>query len=598
MSTTPVTAVVQEWREIDWATLEVDVHGLQRRIYRASQEGDKDRVHRLQRLVMSSWSAKCIAVRRVTQDNQGKKTPGIDGVASLEPEERLPLVDRLSIEAKPQPARRVWIPKPGSEEMRPLGIPTMYDRAVQALVKLALEPEWEAQFEPNSYGFRPGRSCQDAIAAIQLAIRYQEKFVLDADIAKCFDCIDHKALLDKLRTFPIMRRLIGAWLEAGFFDGDTLFPTKAGTPQGGVISPLLANVALHGLETAITSRYPTNKQVGRSAISWKPIVIRYADDFVILHRDEAVVRECQSFAQEWLKGMSLELKPSKTRIAHTRKVMDEVAGFDFLGFTVRQFSVGKYHSGKRPKGDLLGFKTLIKPSKKKVKLHWRRLAEKVRALKGARQSDLIRTLNPIIRGWCNYYRSVVSSKTFDKLAWRLNRLLFRRWARPRHRDKNSSWIKRKYWRSGTREFATPKGTALHWHWHTKIRRHVKVVGAKSPFDGDWPYWGARQRYYPGVSYWLASVLKRQQGKCLHCGQRFWPDDLIETHHELDADGKRTGSLVALHRHCHDRVHGPKKAVCPTVKLHDKNRPSEEPCEAKVSSTVLEPSPGERSPGLR
>jgi len=185
---TPATGV-QEWRDLDWAEVESGVHTLQRRIYRASQRGDTKAVHRLQRLLMSSWSAKCLAVRRVTQDNQGKRTAGIDGVACLEPEERLTLVEVLNLEAKPKPTRRVWIPKPGTEELRPLGIPTIADRALQALVKLALEPEWEAKFEPNSYGFRPGRSCHDAIAAVFLATRTKPVYVLDADIAKCFDRI-------------------------------------------------------------------------------------------------------------------------------------------------------------------------------------------------------------------------------------------------------------------------------------------------------------------------------------------------------------------------------------------------------------------------
>jgi RNA-directed DNA polymerase len=271
-------AGVQEWRDIDWPRLERNVHKLQRRIYRASQRGDTRTVHRLQRLLLSSWSAKCLAVRRVTQDNQGKKTPGIDGVAALEPEARLDLTVHLNLDAKPQPIRRVWIPKPGTDEQRPLGIPTLSDRARQALVKLALEPEWEAQFEPNSYGFRPGRSCHDAIAAIFASIKQCPKYVLDADIAKCFDRIDQKALLQKLNTFPRLRRLIKGWLTAGVLDGDRLFPTERGTPQGGVLSPLLANVALHGLEETILQAFPKTKTVNGKVVEWVPSVVRYADD--------------------------------------------------------------------------------------------------------------------------------------------------------------------------------------------------------------------------------------------------------------------------------------------------------------------------------
>ena len=191
----------------------------------------------MQRLLLRSTSAKLLAVRRVTQDNQGKRTPGVDGLASLEPEERCQLVRTLSLAEPARPVRRIWIPKPGTQEQRPLGIPTMYDRAAQALVKLALEPQWEARFEPNSYGFRPGRSCHDAIEAIFQEIRYKPKYALDADIAKCFDRIGHRALLDKIDTFPLLRRVIKGWLKAGVMDGGDLFPTQAGTPQGGVLTP-------------------------------------------------------------------------------------------------------------------------------------------------------------------------------------------------------------------------------------------------------------------------------------------------------------------------------------------------------------------------
>ncbi|HLI75586.1 MAG TPA: reverse transcriptase N-terminal domain-containing protein [Acidobacteriaceae bacterium] len=231
------TPAITSWQDIPWPQVEANVHALQRRIYRAEQRGQRRKVKSLQRLLLRSTSAKLLAVRRVTQDNQGKKTPGVDGIACLEPQERCRLVETLNLEQKAQPVRRVWIPKPGTEEKRPLGIPTMADRAAQALVKLALEPQWEARFEPNSYGFRPGRSCHDAIQAIFDEIRYKPKYVLDADIAKCFDRIDHQALLDKIDTFPFLRQTIKGWLKVGIMDGKELFPVEAGTPQGGVITP-------------------------------------------------------------------------------------------------------------------------------------------------------------------------------------------------------------------------------------------------------------------------------------------------------------------------------------------------------------------------
>ncbi len=245
-----------EWSDTNWRKLERNVFKLQKRIFQASNRGDVKLVRRLQKLLISSRAAKALAVRRVTQDNQGRKTAGVDGQKSLTPEQRLTLVNKIELGSKVKPTRRVWIPKPGTDEKRPLGIPTMEDRARQALAKLALEPEWSARFEPNSYGFRPGRSCLDAIGAIFIAIRSKAKYVLDADISKCFDRINHNALLKKLNTYPTLRRQIRAWLKAGVMDGKNLFPTPEGTPQGGVISPLLANVALHGMEELIKGLAP------------------------------------------------------------------------------------------------------------------------------------------------------------------------------------------------------------------------------------------------------------------------------------------------------------------------------------------------------
>jgi len=550
----PATGV-QEWRDMPWPKLEKHVHRLQKRIYRASQRGETKTVHRLQRLLMSSWSAKCLAVRRVTQDNKGKKTPGCDGVASLEPQERLALVAHLNLDAKPQPIRRVWIPKPGTDEQRPLGIPTLSDRARQALVKLALEPQWEAKFEPNSYGFRPGRSCHDAVIAIFDSIKQCPKYVLDADIAKCFDRIDQEALLKKLNTFPRLRRLIKGWLKAGVLDGDVLTPTKQGTPQGGVLSPLLANVALHGLEKVVRDAFPKTKTVNGKVVTWSPTIVRYADDFVVCHRDLGVIGQCQDLVEQWLQGMGLELKPSKTRICHTLQEQDGPAGLDFLGFTIRQYRVGKYHTGKDSVGKPLGFKNLIKPSKEKVVLHQKRLAKIVRRHRAIPQEALLKQLNPIIRGWCNYYRTAASKKTFSKV----DHLLFGSllsWARRRHRGQGLREIVRKYWQRPGWTFGTTKGKKLLKHDSTRIVRHVKVRGEKSPFDGDWMYWVSRQGNYPGISLWMGLMLKRQQGRCVHCGLFFKPGDRIEVHHcDQDRSNNRRGNLDALHGHCHDAVHG-------------------------------------------
>ncbi len=264
---------MDEWKTIPWKKIQRNVFKLQKRIYQASGRGDQRTVRKLQRLLIKSKSAKLMAVRRVTQDNQGKRTAGIDGIKSLTPQQRLDLTKHLEVGQQASPVRRIWIPKFGTDEKRPLGIPTMHDRALQSLIKSALEPEWEARFEPNSYGFRPGRSCHDAIEAIFLTINGKPKWALDADIAKCFDNIDAQALLSKINTSPTIRCQLKGWLKAGMLDGDKLFPTQRGTPQGSTISPLLMNIALHGLETKIVKTFPRN---GRTNFK-SPTVVRYAD---------------------------------------------------------------------------------------------------------------------------------------------------------------------------------------------------------------------------------------------------------------------------------------------------------------------------------
>jgi RNA-directed DNA polymerase len=255
----PPDPASESWRMLPWRTFEQHTYRIQKRIFRAEQRGNHRAVHTLQKLLMKSRAARMLAVRRVTQENQGKKTAGVDGVKSVPPRQRLVMVERLHPRQWnrliPLPVPRVYIPKPGKAERRPLGIPVMEARAQQALVKLALEPEWEAQFEANSYGFRPGRSCQDAIAAIYIFINQKARYVLDADLKGCFDHINHEALLRKLHTYPAVRRAISAWLKAGAVDNDVFEETTSGTPQGGVISPLLANIALHGMETQVAQAF-------------------------------------------------------------------------------------------------------------------------------------------------------------------------------------------------------------------------------------------------------------------------------------------------------------------------------------------------------
>jgi RNA-directed DNA polymerase len=537
-----------EWVAIDWKSIEKMVYRLQTRIFKAKRRGDTKQVHRLQKLLMKSHSAKLLAVRRVTQDNAGKKTAGVDGVKALEPPQRLVLANQLSLTDKSKPTRRVMIPKPGTKEERPLGIPCMIERARQMLVKLALEPEWEAVFEPNTYGFRAGRGTHDAIEAIFNSIRYKSKYVLDADITKCFDKINQKKLLAKLDTFPTLTRQIKAWLKSGVVMNGKLFPTNEGTPQGGVVSPLLALIALYGLETAIRSC------VSQGRAQRTLTVVFYADDFVVLHPSLDVILQCKQAAENWLNEMSLELKPSKTRISHTLMAYEENVGFDFLGFNIRQHPVGKNQSGCNGAGQKLGFKTIIKPSKKKIALHIESIGNIINSYKGAPQEALIRRLNPMIRGWCNYYSTVSSKKTFSyckNIVWSQ----LRAWARYRTGNFGFKTLD-KYWHYlGYRlTFSTDDGIRLIAHNDTPIKRHIKVKGDKSYFNGDVLYWGKRRGRHPELPNQVALLLKKYKGRCLECGLMFVANDLIEVDHKIpkqEGGTDKFDNLQPLHRHCHD-----------------------------------------------
>jgi RNA-directed DNA polymerase len=387
--------------------------------------------------------------------------------------------------------------------------------------------------------------------------------VLDADIAKCFDRINHKALLEKLNTFPTLRRQIRAWLQAGVMDSSMLFATTEGTPQGGVISPLLANIALHGMENRIKQAFPLKQKCVKGVKSkiYPPVVIRYADDFVILHEDITVVQRCQQIVAEWLNDIGLELKPSKTRLAHTLdKYEQEEPGFDFLGFSVRQYPVGKHQSGKHKESQhQLGFKTLIKPSKNSIKQHSESLAKVIRTHKSVPQSALIRRLNPVIRGWANYFSTGVSKEIFSKLENLIYEKL-RAWANFRHPNKRQRWVTRRYWKTIGNDnwsFAVreeDKTMRLIKHTETRITRHVKVQGERSPYDGDWVYWSTRMGKHPEAKRSVSILLKEQKGKCPWCGLFFKDGDRLEIDHKIPKSqgGKNSyENLNLLHRHCHD-----------------------------------------------
>jgi RNA-directed DNA polymerase len=546
-----VSSEAAEWYAIDWQAVHRNVRRLQVRIAQATKAGRWGKVRALQRLLTHSYSGKVLAVRRVTE-NDGKKTPGVDQEIWDTPEKKTQAVHALKRRGyQPQPLRRVYILKSDKKTMRPLGIPTMKDRSHQALHLLALDPVLETTADKNSYGFRQQRSCADAIEqCFKILAQPNPQWILEGDIKSCFDRISHDWLLTHV---PMDRVILQKWLKAGYMEKHVLHETTDGTPQGGIISPALSNCALDGLEQLLREKFPTRKPL--PSLGGKlPVVnlVRYADDFVVTGRTKELLEgEIKPLVEHFLHERGLELSPAKTVITHVEK------GFDFLGQNVRKYPNGKL---------------LIKPSKKNIKIFLDGIRGNIKAALGMSAADLIRWLNPKIRGWANYHRHVVSKRVFSRVDHSIFIRLWQ-WARRRHPNKSSRWLKQKYFEQhGGNNWSffgeswddegKPHKLRLLFASNTPIQRHVKVKSTANPYDPvDEPYFEKREADHMAETFrgtrTLRFLWKFQGGSCPVCNTKITRITGWRLHHcvpRVLGGSTSAENRVLLHPECHDRVH--------------------------------------------